>query len=283
MLFWHVPAPNEALLISGSKRRKDGTEFRIVTGHGSFVIPIKQKARILSLALREAEITEECITNQGIRLNVRAVTAFKVGDDSASIANAARRFLSEQDRMEILRLHGYTEVEKMEIAKQYLVKKQLEGTGLTDKNITFTDEALTEMVRAYTREAGVRNLEREIGNVCRKVARRIVKNGPKHKEAITRENISEFLGVAKFRDSQAHEKNEVGLVTGLAWTEMGGSILSTEVQVLDGKGKPILEFTEVESGIYEAQRPGEGIFFMQNAAAAAGLFASVAKPPVSTM
>ncbi len=102
MLFWHVPAPNEALLISGSKRRKDGTEFRIVTGHGSFVIPVKQKARILSLALREAEITEECITNQGIRLNVRAVTAFKVGDDTTSIANAARRFLSEQDRMEVL-------------------------------------------------------------------------------------------------------------------------------------------------------------------------------------
>ncbi len=102
MLFWHVPAPNEALLISGSKSSKDGTEFRIVTGHGSFVIPIKQKARILSLALREAEITEECITKQGIRLNVRAVTAFKVGDDPVSIANAARRFLSEQDRMEVL-------------------------------------------------------------------------------------------------------------------------------------------------------------------------------------
>jgi uncharacterized membrane protein YqiK len=102
MLFWHVPAPNEALLISGSKRRKDGTEFRIVTGHGTFVLPVKQKARILSLALQEAEITEECITNQGIRLTVRAVAAFKVGDDTASIANAARRFLSEQDRMEIL-------------------------------------------------------------------------------------------------------------------------------------------------------------------------------------
>jgi uncharacterized membrane protein YqiK len=102
MLFWHVPAPNEALLISGSKRRKEATQFRIVTGHGSFVIPIKQKARKLSLALREAEITEECITNQGIRLNVRAVAAFKVGDDQASIANAARRFLSEQDRMEVL-------------------------------------------------------------------------------------------------------------------------------------------------------------------------------------
>jgi uncharacterized membrane protein YqiK len=102
MLFWHVPAPNEALLISGSKRRKDGPQFRIVTGHGSFVAPVKQKARLLSLALREAEIVEECITNQGIRLNVRAVAAFKIGDDQASIANAARRFLSEQDGMEVL-------------------------------------------------------------------------------------------------------------------------------------------------------------------------------------
>jgi ATP-dependent Lon protease len=142
-----------------------------------------------------------------------------------------------QDRMEVLRLHGYTEAEKIEIAKQYLVKKQIEGTGLSEKNITFTDEALTEIVRSYTREAGVRNLEREIGNICRKVARRVVKNGLKHKEAITRENVADFLGVIKFRDSQAHEKNEIGLVTGLAWTEVGGSILSTEVQVLDGKGK----------------------------------------------
>lgn len=102
MFFWHVPAPNEALLISGSKRRKEDTQFRIVTGHGSFVTPVKQKARILSLALQEAEIVEDCITNQGIRLNVRAVAVFKVGDDPVSIANAARRFLSEQDRMEVL-------------------------------------------------------------------------------------------------------------------------------------------------------------------------------------
>jgi uncharacterized membrane protein YqiK len=102
MFFWHVPAPNEALLISGSKRQNQGTQFRIVTGHGCFVIPVKQKARLLSLALREAEIVEECITSQGIRLNVRAVAAFKVGDDQASIANAARRFLAEQDRMEVL-------------------------------------------------------------------------------------------------------------------------------------------------------------------------------------
>ena len=102
MFFWHVPAPNEALLISGSKRHNEATQFRIVTGHGCFVTPVKQKARVLSLALREAEIVEECITNQGIRLNIRAVAAFKVGDDQASIANAARRFLSEQDRMEVL-------------------------------------------------------------------------------------------------------------------------------------------------------------------------------------
>jgi flotillin len=102
MLFWHVPAPNEALLISGSKRRRDDAQFRIVTGHGAMVLPVKQKARLLSLALREAEIVEDCITQQGIRLNVRAVAAFKVGDDPASIANAARRFLSEQDRMEVL-------------------------------------------------------------------------------------------------------------------------------------------------------------------------------------
>jgi flotillin len=102
MFFWYVPAPNEALLISGSKRRNEATQFRIVTGHGCFVIPVKQKARLLSLALQEAEIVEECITNQGIRLNIRAVAAFKVGDDQASIANAARRFLAEQDRMEVL-------------------------------------------------------------------------------------------------------------------------------------------------------------------------------------
>ncbi len=142
-----------------------------------------------------------------------------------------------QDRMEILRLHGYTEDEKVEIAKQYLLKKQRAACGLTDKNIVFQDDAVTEIIRSYTREAGVRNLEREIGNVCRKVARRVVKNGAKHKEEITAANLQEFEGVAKFRSSQVHEHNEIGLVTGLAWTEVGGSILSTEVQVLDGKGK----------------------------------------------
>ncbi len=141
-----------------------------------------------------------------------------------------------QDRMEILRLSGYTELEKLEIAKQYLVKKQLEGTGLTAEQVSLDDDALRGIIRNYTRESGVRNLEREIGNVCRKVARKVVTSSD-HKQAITGENLADLLGVAKFRDSQVHEQNEIGLVTGLAWTEMGGSILQTEVQVLDGKGK----------------------------------------------
>jgi uncharacterized membrane protein YqiK len=102
MFFWRVPAPNEALLISGSKRRSQATQFRIVTGHGTFVPPVFRRARQLSLALREAEISEECITIQGIKLYVKSVAAFKVGDDEASIANAARRFLSEQDKMDVL-------------------------------------------------------------------------------------------------------------------------------------------------------------------------------------
>jgi ATP-dependent Lon protease len=142
-----------------------------------------------------------------------------------------------QDRMEILRLHGYTEIEKLEIAKQYLVRKQREGTGLTEEQIVFGDDALKAIIRGYTREAGVRNLEREIGNLCRKVARKVVQSGPEHREVLTAENLGDLLGVAKFRDSQVHEKSEIGLVTGLAWTEVGGTILQTEVQVLDGKGK----------------------------------------------
>jgi ATP-dependent Lon protease len=142
-----------------------------------------------------------------------------------------------QDRMEVLRLQGYTEQEKLEIARQYLVKKQREQTGLSEKNIVFGDDAILEIIRNYTREAGVRNLEREIGNVCRKVARHVVKSGVKYKETLTAANIHEFLGVARYRESEVHEKSEIGLVTGLAWTEVGGSILTTEVQVLDGKGK----------------------------------------------
>jgi len=146
-----------------------------------------------------------------------------------------------QDRMEVIRLHGYTELEKLEIAKQFLVRKQRQQTGLTEKNITFSDDAILEVIRSYTREAGVRNLEREIGNICRKVARKVVREGDKLEVAVTAENLNEYLGVIKFRDTVANERNEVGLVTGLAWTEVGGSILMTEVSVVEGKGgKPIL-------------------------------------------
>jgi ATP-dependent Lon protease len=142
-----------------------------------------------------------------------------------------------QDRMEVLRLHGYTELEKVEIARQFLVRKQRDAAGLTEKQVQFNDDAIREVIRSYTREAGVRNLEREIGNICRKVARRVVKEGQGYGITLTGENVAEFLGVAKFRDALAHEKNEIGLVTGLAWTEVGGSILSTEVSIVEGKGK----------------------------------------------
>jgi ATP-dependent Lon protease len=143
------------------------------------------------------------------------------------------------DRMEVLRLHGYTEDEKVEIAKQFLVRKQHIQAGLTDKNCVFTDDAITGIIRNYTREAGVRNLEREIGNVCRKVARRVVKD-KNFTININGENVGEFLGVTKYRDTVAHERSEIGLVTGLAWTEVGGSILATEATVVDGKGKLLL-------------------------------------------
>ncbi|HYX52449.1 MAG TPA: endopeptidase La [Candidatus Limnocylindrales bacterium] len=141
-----------------------------------------------------------------------------------------------QDRMEVLRLHGYTELEKVEIAKQFLVRKQREATGLTEQQIQFTEDGIKEIIRSYTREAGVRNLEREIGNLCRKVARKVVKDKA-YTLTVNAQTVAEFLGVAKFRDTLAHEKSEVGLVTGLAWTEVGGSILSTEVAIVEGKGK----------------------------------------------
>ncbi len=143
------------------------------------------------------------------------------------------------DRMEVIRLHGYTEDEKVEIAKQFLVRKQRDQAGLTDKSCAFTDDAIKTIIRSYTREAGVRNLEREIGNICRKVARKVVRDKD-FTVIISAENAGEYLGVTKFRDTLAHERSEVGLVTGLAWTEVGGSILATEATVVDGKGKLLL-------------------------------------------
>jgi ATP-dependent Lon protease len=142
-----------------------------------------------------------------------------------------------QDRMEVLRIPGYTENEKMQIAKRFLVKKQRELTGLSEENIVFSDEALTTIIRHYTHEAGVRNLEREIANICRKNSRRVVKEGRGIHVEITPANVSEFLGVIKFREIWAEKKNEIGLATGLAWTEVGGQVLSTESTLMEGKGR----------------------------------------------
>ncbi|HEX5484314.1 MAG TPA: endopeptidase La [Terriglobia bacterium] len=145
-----------------------------------------------------------------------------------------------QDRMEILRLSGYTEPEKLEIAKRFLIRKQKEATGLKPENLTISDDAIVEIIRSYTREAGVRNLEREIANVCRKVARKVVKDGKSLQLTLGKDDLKEYLGVVKFRDTKSEEKNEVGLATGLAWTEVGGQILHIETTTMPGKGKLIL-------------------------------------------
>jgi ATP-dependent Lon protease len=145
-----------------------------------------------------------------------------------------------QDRMEILRLEGYTEPEKLEIAKRFLLRKQREATGLTAANMTLPDETIVHIIRYYTREAGVRNLEREIANICRKVARKVVKEGKSLEVVLKPEDLQEYLGVIKFRDTKAEERNEIGLATGLAWTEVGGQILNIEVTLMQGKGKLLL-------------------------------------------
>jgi len=142
-----------------------------------------------------------------------------------------------QDRMEILRLPGYTEQEKLEIAKRFLVKRALEVTGLAEKNLTFTGDGLLHMIRHYTHEAGVRNLEREIQNIARKMARRVVADGANTTAEITPDNVKDFLGVLKFRELWLEKQNEVGLATGLAWTEVGGSVLAVEATIMEGKGR----------------------------------------------
>jgi ATP-dependent Lon protease len=151
-----------------------------------------------------------------------------------------------QDRMEVIRLSGYTELEKMEIAKRFLIRKQMEQTGLSGDRIEFTDEGVNGLIQYYTREAGVRNLEREVGNVCRKIARQVVnaqsgrsENAKKEpaKVVINGAKLTELLGPWKFRDLIAEKKNEVGAAVGLAWTEVGGQILTTECTLMEGKGK----------------------------------------------
>jgi ATP-dependent Lon protease len=146
------------------------------------------------------------------------------------------------DRLEVIRLSGYTELEKIEIAKRHLVRKQIEAHGLKASHLEFTDEGLQELIQKYTREAGVRNLEREIGGICRKVARQVVstaKGKKAKKTAVVAANLPDLAGIPKFRDLEADKKNEVGSCTGLAWTEVGGQLLRIEATLMDGRGKLI--------------------------------------------
>ncbi len=142
-----------------------------------------------------------------------------------------------QDRMEIIRIAGYTEMEKLNIAKKYLMDKQIEANGLKAENIVMSDNTLLNLIRHYTKEAGVRSLEREIASVCRKVAVEVVKKDRDAKVTVGAKNLHKFLGAAKYRYGRADEEHKIGVTTGLAWTELGGELLGTEVTIMPGKGQ----------------------------------------------
>lgn len=144
-----------------------------------------------------------------------------------------------KDRMEVLELSGYTEEEKIQIAKRYLLSRQMNENGLKPEDITISESALKRIITQYTREAGLRNLEREIGSVCRKVARNIAE-GKKKKSVVTAHNLHNYLGPPKFIPEVEREENEVGVATGLAWTQAGGEILYVEASIMKGKGGLIL-------------------------------------------
>ena len=142
-----------------------------------------------------------------------------------------------QDRMEIIRIAGYTELEKLSIAKKYLLEKQKEANGLTPENVAFTDNALLGVIRHYTKEAGVRNLEREIASICRKVAVEVVKKDRNAHIQVGTKSLHKYLGPERFRYGKAEAEQKIGVTTGLAWTELGGELLATEVTIMPGKGQ----------------------------------------------
>jgi ATP-dependent Lon protease len=142
-----------------------------------------------------------------------------------------------KDRMEIIQLSGYTMTEKLAIAQQYLVPKQLEKHGLEAHSVTIEPEAIRQVIEGYTREAGVRSCEREIAAVARKIARKVVQQKPDAPMVVTAEMVGELLGKPRFRTRRKNEQAEIGVATGLAWTEVGGELLETEVGLMKGKGK----------------------------------------------
>jgi len=145
-----------------------------------------------------------------------------------------------RDRMEIIQMAGYTEFDKLNIGKQFLISKQSKTNGLNAENVVFSDDDLLYLIRHYTKEAGVRNFEREIASICRKVAKEVVRNGPETKLLLNEDLIQEYLGVPKYRYGRAEEEDEIGLSTGLAWTEFGGDTLGIETVLMPGKGKIII-------------------------------------------
>jgi ATP-dependent Lon protease len=171
------------------------------------------------------------------------------------------------DRMEIIRLEGYTEDEKVEIAQRHLVPKQVEAHGLKEGEFTVTEEGLRDLIRYYTREAGVRTLEREIARLARKALRKILE-GTTAQVEVTPDNLSDFAGVRKFRHGVGEEENQVGAVTGLAWTEVGGELLTIESVTVPGKGmikttgklgEVMTESVQAAFSYVKARSPGYGI------------------------
>jgi ATP-dependent Lon protease len=145
-----------------------------------------------------------------------------------------------QDRMEVIRIAGYTEQEKLQIASKFLINKEMEANGLQPENVEFTNGALLRIICQYTREAGVRNLEREIASACRKVAKELVENSSRKKISITKAVIPKYLGIPKFRHGETEGKDEVGLTIGLAWTEVGGELLAIEASIMEGTGRMVM-------------------------------------------
>jgi len=148
-----------------------------------------------------------------------------------------------QDRMEIIRLSGYSEYEKYHIAKDFLLSKQISANGLADRNISFTSNALHKIIQQYTREAGVRNLEREIASICRKIAREVVQKNGCSSYKVTARSVLKFLGPPPFKHGEIEKNHQIGMVTGLAWTRVGGELLNIETLIMSGKGELILTGT----------------------------------------
>src|SRR2546425_4819467 len=145
-----------------------------------------------------------------------------------------------KDRMEVPRLPGYTLFEKINIARRFLIPKQLKNHGLDPQKFAFEEESIRDVIEKYTREAGVRNLEREVASICRKLARRVVREGRDYSFTVKTEHLADLLGIPRYRPATSDKKSEIGIATGLAWTETGGEILTTEATLMKGRGKPTL-------------------------------------------